>query len=368
VFLDSEQAARRSDATGRTRIGILTFHRCINYGSYWQARCLVEGLRQEGHDAVLLDHRCGEVDRVEWRSAMQPLLPRRSGRADVKLYARKVRRFCKAIEALPLSAPFPLSRPEEAPACDLVVVGSDEVWNFSHPWYGGRALFFGHGIRARRLVSYAASFGNFDFAAGIEPHWINQLRRFDAIAVRDDNSRRLVAEALGSAPTRVLDPCLQFPPAIEPQTAAGMQPLAVVYGHSFPDALGTAARRWADQRGLRLLSVGYRNDWADEQLLTAGPLEFARLIAGAAAVVTNFFHGCVFALLHAKPFVCAVSPYRMNKVRDLTGVLGTENRLLRNGESCRLAGLLDTPLPDTVPATLAALRRESQAYLRSILV
>ena len=24
------------------RIGVLTFHRCINYGSYWQARCLVE--------------------------------------------------------------------------------------------------------------------------------------------------------------------------------------------------------------------------------------------------------------------------------------------------------------------------------------
>jgi hypothetical protein len=28
------------------RVGVLTFHRCINYGSYWQARCLVEGLRK----------------------------------------------------------------------------------------------------------------------------------------------------------------------------------------------------------------------------------------------------------------------------------------------------------------------------------
>ena len=27
-------------AVSRT-IGVLTFHRCINYGSYWQARCLV---------------------------------------------------------------------------------------------------------------------------------------------------------------------------------------------------------------------------------------------------------------------------------------------------------------------------------------
>ena len=31
------------------KVGVLTFHRCINFGSYWQARCLVEGLRSRGH-------------------------------------------------------------------------------------------------------------------------------------------------------------------------------------------------------------------------------------------------------------------------------------------------------------------------------
>ncbi len=34
------------------RVGVLTFHRCINYGSYWQARCLVEGLRVAFPSAV----------------------------------------------------------------------------------------------------------------------------------------------------------------------------------------------------------------------------------------------------------------------------------------------------------------------------
>ena len=40
------------------RVGVLTFHRCINYGSYWQARCLVEAIAARGHDAVLLDQAC----------------------------------------------------------------------------------------------------------------------------------------------------------------------------------------------------------------------------------------------------------------------------------------------------------------------
>ena len=52
------------------KIGVLTFHRCINYGSYWQARCLVEGLRARGHDAVLLDHDSPQVNRAEWRCAL----------------------------------------------------------------------------------------------------------------------------------------------------------------------------------------------------------------------------------------------------------------------------------------------------------
>src|SRR3546814_19710291 len=62
--------------------------------------------------------------------------------------------------------------------------------------------------------------------------------------------------------------------------------------------------------------------------MTAGPEDFARIMAQSAAVATNFFHGCVFALLNAKPFVCASSPYRFNKVRDLAHAVGAEKHLV----------------------------------------
>ena len=58
---------------GPVKIGVLTFHRCINYGSYWQARCLVEGLSALGHHAELLDHASARVDRTEWRCALRPV-------------------------------------------------------------------------------------------------------------------------------------------------------------------------------------------------------------------------------------------------------------------------------------------------------
>ncbi|HKH29317.1 MAG TPA: polysaccharide pyruvyl transferase family protein, partial [Sphingomicrobium sp.] len=96
------------------KIGVLTFHRCINYGSYWQARCLVEGLLARGHDAELLDHHCHEVMSAELRCALQPKLPERSPRHEIRAYAAKVRRFCEAFRKLPLSNRFSLNRPSDA--------------------------------------------------------------------------------------------------------------------------------------------------------------------------------------------------------------------------------------------------------------
>ena len=104
---------------------MLTFHRSINYGSYWQARCLVEGIRARGFEAELLDHDCERVRHAEACCALQPELPRRTPRRLLRRYAAKARKFAEAVALLPLSPRFPLHRPEAADRYDAVVVGSD---------------------------------------------------------------------------------------------------------------------------------------------------------------------------------------------------------------------------------------------------
>lgn len=344
-----------------TKVGVLTFHRCINYGSYWQARRLVEGLRARGLDAVLMDHHSGRVDRAEWKCALSPLLPARTPPGDVPAYAGKARKFFRRLAELPLSAAFPLETPGESEPFDIVVVGSDEVWNLQHPWYAGASVFFGDGLSAGRVISYAASFGNHDAAEPLDRYWAEKLRRFSAIAVRDENSRQLVREALQLDPPLVLDPCLQFPPP-EPSLAAGESVL--VYGHSFEPWLAEAVRAAARRLGLRLLSIGYRNDWADRQWLDAGPDEFAQAMAGARAVVTNFFHGCVFGLINGKPLLAAPSAYRRNKVLALAQSLGVERRVVTAATPPEgYAELLTAPPPEALHHRLATLRRASDAYL-----
>ena len=59
-------------------------------------------------------------------------MPDRSGRADIRRYGVKLRRFLDAFRDLPLSQPFDLDDRNGAPPADLVVIGNAdharEIW------------------------------------------------------------------------------------------------------------------------------------------------------------------------------------------------------------------------------------------------
>ena len=347
------------------KIGVLTFHRCINYGSYWQARCLAEGLQARGHDAVILDHHSRRINLAEWKCAYQPVLPTAVPKSDQPLYREKIERFFHAFNTLPLSPQFPLDVPQQMEHYDLVVVGSDEVWNIFHPWFGGCPLFYGDGIKADRLISYAASFGNYPAALGLEHVWSSKLQNFEAISVRDANAQQIIKNALGFEPELVLDPCLQFPivPVAHNHNFLETSYIAV-YGHNFSASFASALRSYATHRNLPLISIGYRNDWADAQWLTADPHDFVEFIAQSEAVATNFFHGCVFALKNAKPFVCETSPYRSNKVQGLMTKVGGEKHLVtENTEAVVYKQCLSHPLDELISQRIEQLSQTSNAYL-----
>lgn len=346
------------------KVGVLTFHKCVNYGSYWQARCLVEWLESRGHEVELMDHDCPCVSRAEARCALQPKLPLRTPQHELKGYALKTRRFVEAVKRLPLSRKFPLHEPGSARSYDAIIVGSDEVWNFRHPWYGSKPIFFGDGLMARRLISYAASFGNHGARDGISPLFARKLARFSALSVRDRNSFDLVRSGTRRDPELVVDPCLLFPPPAQARARGGGGKYALVYGHGFPTWLKSAARRWSERAGVRLLSVGYSNDFADEQRISEGPAEFAELVAGASAVLTNFFHGCVFALLNGKPWATVPSDYRSIKIPDLASMIGANRRIVdENTDDQRFAELLGTPVSKSVLSRIGELQAISETYL-----
>ena len=91
-------------------------------------------------------------------------------------------------------------------------------------------------------------------------------------------------------------------------------------------------------------------------------------MAGASAVATNFFHGCVFSLLNGKPFVTAPSDYRFNKVRDLVTLLDAQVHMVsENTEREQYDDLLGGGLAWQIGNRIAELRAASNTYLDHVL-
>ena len=342
------------------RVGVLTFHRCINYGSFWQADCLVRGLREIGHEPLIIDHRSKRVDLAEWRCALDPNPERRSTPIERDALLCKTRKVLEEVSTLPQTEPVDLESPEDIEAFDAIVIGSDEVWNLRHPWYSAKPVFFGQGLKTQKLISYAASFGNYSCWEGIGHPWTTFLRAFNHISVRDENSWWMLKNSLGLEPQMSLDPCLAWPPVVTSQTPQA--PYAIVYGHGFSQGFARNVQEWAKERRVRLVSIGYLNEWADTQWLDASPTEFTKAVAGAEAVATNFFHGCVFALANQKPFACESTPYRSIKLRGLMELLGTEARLGSDVEN-----LLCLPTEFETEERINQLRCASIEYLQRAL-
>lgn len=347
------------------KIGILTFHRCINYGAYWQVRCLSDFFARAGYAPQVLDYGWRGFFLNELKHALRPF--RGAPKSDILRFAAKTLRCYAAQQRIRRTPSFPLTRPPDFADFELIAVGSDEVWNLSHPWLGKVPLFFGEGLAPKRLVSYAASFGNYPATEGLNEKWANRLRRFDAISVRDKNSLELVERNLGFTPTLVLDPCLLAEKLQNSPAATAEAPYVLVYGNRFVPDLINETREFARARNLRILSIGYRNDWADRSILTAGPHDFLRMMKNATAVVTTYFHGCVFSLRCERPFVAQLSKYRSNKVGGLLTAVKASHRIFDPSHAGQVHTLLSAPVELEVFEAIAALRTTSESYLQSCL-
>ncbi len=190
---------------------------------------------------------------------------------------------------------------------DLLVFGSDEIWNlqrreiFNFPTLWGEGIV-GGGVR----VSYAPSANGTDFTAlpNVEG-FCASLRGFDLLSARDETTSQSVAKLTGKNAEVVCDPTLLLDQAEFRQI--GIAPdfehfiLVYSYGTKMTSEEIASVKKFAQSRGLKLVSAGQSLNWCDFSL-PSGPLEFLGLVDKADFVVTDTFHGSVFSSIFHKKF------------------------------------------------------------------
>lgn len=313
------------------KAGLVTFYHLHHYGAILQAAATQRALASLGWDCETIDYFVNQDIRIlkpptspgraandAYNALHYPALKRRWQRfegfskAHLNLTARRFRSWEELREA---RLPY-----------DLLVSGSDQIWNPAI-FPDGRfdPVFFGT-FSPLRKIAYAPSFGAARLPEGMEEELKGYLAGFSHLSVRELSGREIVREAAGREAAVVLDPTLLLTAAewsalaAEPVVRGGDYILCYCISRS--GALEPYIRRLAEETGLPVVQLcGTRRKLHPKAKLIfdAGPAEFLSLFRNAAYVCTNSFHGTVFSVQFQRPFFTAVAPAELQDPERMIG-------------------------------------------------
>ncbi|MGN0647446.1 MAG: polysaccharide pyruvyl transferase family protein [Oscillospiraceae bacterium] len=324
------------------KIGIISMQRIYNYGSFMQSYALKRLVESLGHDVVFVDIKPGRQ--------LEPV--KRDTISKIKLLFSKLDRYAlKRIEHhyqdKKMFAIFKQVLKDELGVdafidnehCDVVIIGSDEVFNCTQVGkpFGFTSHLFGDEVNAEKVISYAASFGHTNMD-DLKKYRIDEevgqyLRNFSAISVRDKNSLELVKQLSGIEAFEHMDPVIvgDFDDRI-PKPRLRDYIAVYAYGNRIKTKEEiNAIKEFARKRNKKLVAVGMYQMWCDINVVGT-PFEIVGYIKHADFVITDTFHGCVFSIKYQKQFAAFVRESNRNKLTDLLSRFALDDRIISSVE------------------------------------
>lgn len=348
------------------RIGLLTFHRALNYGAVLQCYALQEELRRHGHQVEVIDYRQPTVEAaykpVKWTWLVKKmLLPWR-----LPAYLRQVaalrrggRTFAQFRERY-LTVTSPCGRGDVPGDFDAYVIGSDQLWG-RHITGDLDPVYFGEFSRRAdsRLVGYAVS-GTVTTMRELGDGLQQRVNRFNAFSFREKALAEGVTTRDGSPLPITLDPTLLadasvWEPMIDPVWGDRL-PYVVLYEVRRPADDPSALRRHAE--GLAR-SLGWRVIDLSANDLDAG--SFVSALKHAGCVVTSSFHATAFSLIFRRPFYTyMLHDGKDSRYVDLLKAIGLEQALVELDYKPTAVPAYDF---EAAGAALDAMRQQSLDFL-----
>lgn len=353
------------------KIGIVTYHRTLNYGAVMQSLATRFILEEMGHEVYYVDywpdyHRSNyelfplsEFIKYGLKQKMRFLM------TFLKSYKSKKRRIDN-FEKFFQTHIYPFCRPIDD-SYDVVIYGSDQIWRKQKALGAYNPFYFGENdIKAQHHISYAASMGILPDNDADRAKVKELVSHLEKISVREEGLRQLLL-SLGYKDVMLsLDPTLllnsdgwdKYLPT-EPYNG---KRYVLVYMFNADVFDLEKIKKFANERCLKLIVLrGYTNTKESESNVTsAGPYEFVRLIKNADYVFTASFHGLVFSILYRKQFYTSFKS-NAERAESLLHQLGVYGRIL----SPQSAIPHDTLMIDyeEINKKLSVLRKESLKFL-----
>ena len=329
------------------RIGILTFHRSINYGAFMQSYALSNELQMRYPQHIV------EIIDFEYLKKYKHYKSSNYSFPFGIEYLIKYNRFQQDLRRLPLSEKTFITDDTTA-LCeyikkkyDVVIVGSDAVWTYQgkmpvdNPYW-----LFGDKLKSVIKISYAASAFStkFDSIPQEERDIIkDRLSSFYYIGVRDSATKKFVDSLVLDKETYINhDPTFFLNPADNVRMAKKTLRKNFIFNNKKCISFMTREQKGMNELRMELhksynLLHFFRRDRQRADLFdfrirfmnNVSPFEWYNLYGQMSLNFTNFFHGACLGIINHVPTI-VIDDFKQDytsKYAQLMMDLGLDNRL-----------------------------------------
>ncbi len=318
------------------KIATLAYQRHENVGAHLQCYALQRTIMKYGHECDVIDYICDAADHTfGYRSFMVKglkkyitscigVISRIPKRNSFRKFRKKYLQMTKKLNKKNVKSLDGVY--------DGYIVGSDNVWNSKLTGLD-KNYFLDFISDNKKKASYAASMGLADVPEDEKEAFKKALCNFAIITLREYNAAKNISKLLDREVKDSCDPTF-FLSAEEWDKLASapkeQYKYILVYHMSPSLSFVKFAREVAKIKGLPIVYVPFPYGVCSCKMKPhIGPCQWLGYIKNAEYIITDSFHGCVFASIYERNLIIKISQLG-ERIKNLTHKLGIEDRIVNN--------------------------------------
>lgn len=332
------------------KIGIITFHRAINYGALLQTYALQKYLNLSNFDAEVIDYRCEYMENFYKTFTIKNKSVKQIVRAllNFKNAYRKKQKFHSFLnQNVRISSEvYNKSNIDKSNLIyDKFITGSDQVFNYACSNFD-KTYFLDFVNKSENKISYAASFGMKKVPDVYENEYKDLLSSFSSLSIRENAGQEIVKKIIGKESELSVDPVFLLKSEEWEKIAKKpkFENYILIYKLNSSNLIFDFARKLSEITGKKIIALNF--DLVDQMktpdikgIYSASIEEFLGYLKYSDYVVTNSFHGTAFSIIfHKKFYVEALQKdFKPNdRVESLLNLTGLNQCKVRTLEDCKL--------------------------------
>lgn len=363
------------------RIGILTFHRAVNYGACLQAYALKRYIENKKLDVQIIDYRSKYIEDLYSNPFSKGTTLKTKIRNCITWNIQKERNnkfnnfiseYLQCNEKTSIFDKSELKKIESS--YDKIIVGSDQVWS-TLCTSNDTTYYLDFLNDNKKKFSYAASFGIISNDFHKSEKLKSLLSKFTGLSVRENIGYEVIKKMIGRESTLCVDPTflLKQEDWKTLSMSSGMPSIGekyiLVYSLSMPQSIVDYAEDLSKKMKLKVIYFTLNNLFSlknKRKVINGSPIDFINYFANSQYVITNSFHGTAFSLIFNKDFTVFKNSNKKHdnsRLENILSLAGLKDRMINEGEKVFFEGNIDY---SKVNNSMNAEIEKSKEYLESI--